>query len=250
MKGIPRDHPRYHSLIVRERIVEGVKQGIVHETGLIAHGRGEAFDYIIGEETIPHAEKSEMVAAAFLLSAVNPVISVNGNCAVLAADECISLSRSIPAKLEVNLFHRSDERVKRIIDYMKQRGADRVYGLKTDALIPGLNHDRALCEKDGIYTADVVLVSLEDGDRCEALKKMGKTVIAIDLNPLSRTARSSDVTIVDNVTRAIPNIEQWVKKLKNKSKKELQVDIIDQYNNKENLCGVMQYISKRLNSLF
>jgi 4-phosphopantoate--beta-alanine ligase len=35
---------------------------------------------------------------------------------------------------------------------------------------------------------------------------MGKKVIAIDLNPLSRTARAATLTIVDDVTRAIPAI--------------------------------------------
>ena len=44
---------------------------------------------------------------------------------------------------------------------------------------------------------------------------MSKTVVAIDLNPLSRTARTASVTIVDNVVRAIPNIKRWIKKLKN-----------------------------------
>ena len=33
-----------------------------------------------------------------------------------------------------------------------------------------------------------ILVPLEDGDRCEALVNMGKTVVVIDLNPLSRSA--------------------------------------------------------------
>ena len=94
-----------------------------------------------------------------------------------------------------------------------------MYGNKADARIPGLDHDRGLCDKDGIFSADVVLVPLEDGDRCQALKNMGKTVIAIDLNPLSRTAKTADVTIVDNVIRAIPNIEKWVKKLKNEDTK-------------------------------
>ena len=56
-----------------------------------------------------------------------------------------------------------------------------------------------------LYTsdaADVVLVPLEDGDRCEALVAMGKTVLVVDLNPLSRTARTATVTIVDEVGRA------------------------------------------------
>jgi 4-phosphopantoate--beta-alanine ligase len=46
---------------------------------------------------------------------------------------------------------------------------------------------------------------------------MNKTVIAIDLNPLSRTAKTASITIVDNVIRAIPNIGKWVKILKNSS---------------------------------
>jgi 4-phosphopantoate--beta-alanine ligase len=35
---------------------------------------------------------------------------------------------------------------------------------------------------------------------------MNKTVIAIDLNPLSRTARAASLTIVDEITRAVPGI--------------------------------------------
>jgi 4-phosphopantoate--beta-alanine ligase len=62
--------------------------------------------------------------------------------------------------------------------------------------------------------ADTVLVPLEDGDRTEALVKMGKTVVAIDLNPMSRTARSADITIVDNVIRTLPIMVAMVKELK------------------------------------
>ena len=74
-----------------------------------------------------------------------------------------------------------------------------------ERLLP-LSHDRALCLRQGIYGADVVLVPLEDGDRCEALVSMGKTVIVIDLNPLSRSARSASLTVVDELTRAVPTI--------------------------------------------
>ena len=79
MKKIPESHPRYLSLIVRERISQAMKKGLVHETGLIAHGRGEAFDYLLGEKTIPSADDAEKVAAAALLTAEKPVVSVNGN---------------------------------------------------------------------------------------------------------------------------------------------------------------------------
>ncbi|NLO77827.1 MAG: DUF137 domain-containing protein, partial [Methanomicrobiales archaeon] len=33
-----------------------------------------------------------------------------------------------------------------------------------------------------------------------------KTVITIDVNPLSRTAQTATLTIVDELTRALPNI--------------------------------------------
>ena len=48
---IPRSHPRYESLVIREKLVKGVKEGITALQGLIAHGRGEMFDYILGEKT-------------------------------------------------------------------------------------------------------------------------------------------------------------------------------------------------------
>jgi 4-phosphopantoate--beta-alanine ligase len=81
-----------------------------------------------------------------------------------------------------------------------------VPGKNPDASVPGQDHPRALATKGGIYDADVVLIPQEDGDRCETLTAMGKKVIAIDLNPLSRTARKATVSIVDNILRAMPNV--------------------------------------------
>jgi 4-phosphopantoate--beta-alanine ligase len=234
--------------MTREQISHAMKQGIVHETGLIAHGRGEAFDYLLGETTIPLADVAEKVAAAALLRAKNPVISVNGNVAALAADACISLGKSIPAAVEVNLFHRTPERVNKIAALLEKKGVDRLYGIHPTARIPGLDSDRALCEERGIFTADVILVPLEDGDRCQALQKMGKTVVAIDLNPLSRTAQTATITIVDNVIRAIPQIERWVTKLKVKELSQLD-KLITTWDNSKNLKKIMDFLSKRLNSL-
>ena len=248
MKEIPKSHPRYFSLKTREKVTQAMKKGLVHETGLIAHGRGEAFDYIIGEKTIPLAEDAEKVAAAALLCAKYPVISVNGNVVALASKECINLAESIPAKLEVNLFHRTNERVKKIANELKKQGAKKVYGIKADARIPGLDHDRSICDKEGIFSADVVLIPLEDGDRCQALIDMKKLVIAIDLNPLSRTAKTANITIVDNVVRAIPNIEKWVRKLKGQDRKILEA-MVKSWDNDKMLENVFSFISKRLNSL-
>jgi len=78
---------------------------------------------------------------------------------------------------------------------------------------------------------------------------MDKTVIAIDLNPLSRTAKTASITIVDNVIRAIPNIEQWVHKLKDASKDELNA-IVDMWDNEKMLGETLFFLSKRLNSLY
>ncbi len=238
---IPKSHPRYHSLILREKIAEGVKNGLVHETGMIAHGRGETFDYLLGEKTIPPADDAARVAAFYFRNGNNPVISVNGNVAVLAAEECIELTKATGAKIEVNLFHRTEERVRNIIKFLEAHGGRSILGEDAKERIPGLAHGRGKCCREGIYTADVVLIPLEDGDRCEALKRMGKVVITIDLNPLSRTARSADVTIVDNVVRALPNIKKHV------SEKE---KTMPKWDNERNLQECVQYICERLSSLY
>ncbi len=207
--NIPPDHPRAASLRVRERMKDAVASGLVHPTGLIAHGRGEAFDYLLGERTPPEAEEAVAEAARLLKSARRPVLSLNGNVVALAAAECLAVARALPGLvLEVNLFHRTADRVARLVRAMEAAGArqGQVLGERPDFRIPGLASDRAQCCKAGIGEADVVLVPLEDGDRCQALKAMGKRVVTIDLNPLSRTARAADVTIVDELTRALPRL--------------------------------------------
>lgn len=201
---IPPDHPRYRSLVTRGHLAESVKKGIVSLEGLTAHGRGEAFDYFLGERTTESALGAERTAAALLMNARHPVLSVNGNTAALAAHEIAGLQKASGAMVEVNLFHRTEERVHRIEEVLREAGAD-VFSGPAERLLP-LSHDRAWCRREGMFSADVILVPLEDGDRCEALVRMGKTVIAIDLNPLSRTARAATLTIVDELTRALPNI--------------------------------------------
>lgn len=248
MSEIPKNHPRYLSLKTREQIAKGVQNGLVHITGLIAHGRGEAFDYLIGETTIPPADKATQIAAAFLLLAENPVISINGNVAALASEDSVHLAKLIPAKLEVNLFHRTPERIVKITDSLKNAGARHIYGQTGDAHIPGLEHDRGICDSKGIFSADVILVPLEDGDRCVALKNMGKTVITIDLNPLSRTTQTADVTIVDNLIRALPNLQNWILKLEKHNNSTLQ-SITQKWDNIQNLQKVREFMAKRLNSL-
>jgi 4-phosphopantoate---beta-alanine ligase len=224
---IPPNHPRYRSLVTRAVLAENMRTGIVSPEGLTAHGRGEAFDYFIGERTTKSALIAEKTAAALLLSATNPVISVNGNAAALAAREIAELQKACGAKVEVNLFHRTEERVHQIEDLLRRAGAD-VFSGSAELLLP-LSHDRAWCRREGMYTADVIVVPLEDGDRCEALVKMGKTVIAIDLNPLSRTSRTATLTIVDELTRALPNITDACNNLSAAEQWQLQSSLDNNY---------------------
>lgn len=230
-------HPRAVSLKIRDQLVRGVEQGITSKHGLIAQGRGEAFDYLIGERTQDFAEKGIQAAAAALLLAKYPVLSVNGNSAALLAKEYIALAKLLNCPIEVNLFHRTQKREKAIQNYLKKLGARPIVGVGKDASveIEGIASKRKFVSPHGIKKADVVFVPLEDGDRTEALIKIGKKVITIDLNPLSRTAQKATITIVDNIVRALPQVIKKVKEYKNTDKETLK-KIIKNYDNKVTLC--------------
>ena len=224
---IPRDHPRYISLKIRERLARYAKKGIVSLEGLTAHGRGEAFDYLIGERTTESAFLAQRTAAALLMAARYPVISVNGNTAALAADQIADLQRVSGALVEVNLFHRTKKRMESVERLLQDAGVE-VFSGEAERLLP-LSHGRAWCRRGGIFSSDVVFVPLEDGDRCEALVTMGKTVITIDLNPLSRTARAATLTIVDELTRAVPNITNACNELSKEERDHLAVSFDNNY---------------------
>ncbi|MFO7796849.1 MAG: 4-phosphopantoate--beta-alanine ligase [Promethearchaeati archaeon] len=243
--SIPKDHPRYESLKNRHKIIEGMKNLVVAEAGLIAHGRGESFDYIIGEKTNEAAKNAiEAAVAAFLLSE-DPVISVNGNVAALVPNDLVKFSKVINAPLEINLFYRKEGRIQAIKKVLKNSGAKRLLGTKENEMveIEELSSNRRKVDPDGIKKADLVFVPLEDGDRTEALKKIGKQVISIDLNPISRTALWADITIVDNIIRALPLMIKKAKELKELSKDDLQ-SILENFNNKKNIQESLDLIIK------
>ena len=223
MHKISPTHPRAKSLIIREKLVEGFCNGIVVPEGLIAHGRGEAFDYLLGEKTTKYAYNAEKVAVCLLLLSNNSVISVNGNAAALCASGLINLSNITKSKIEINLFHKSIIRSKVIGRILRKEGAKEVLGLNTKlrSAIKDISSNRKYVDKNGIMNSDTVFVALEDGDRTQSLVKMGKKVISIDLNPLSRTAIASHVTIVDNIIRAIPNMIRISKELINSDRSYL-----------------------------
>jgi 4-phosphopantoate--beta-alanine ligase len=178
------------------------------------------------------------------------VISINGNVAALAADEIVRLSQVCKAKIEVNLFYRSIDREQAIAKLLKQTGAKEILGVgkNASARIPELSSERRRVDPKGILEADVVLVPLEDGDRTEALIKLGKKVIAIDLNPLSRTAQKATIAIVDNVVRTLPKLIEMTEKLAKQSVKEQQKTLA-MFDNKKNLAESVSLIEKRLKKI-
>ena len=204
-------HPRYQSLLMRQQLERAAKKGMLADSALIAHGRGEAFDYLLGEQTIPSAFDATVEAAARLISAKKPIISVNGNAVALAGKELLEVANMLDCPIEVNIFYRTPERMSALISHLEEIKLSnnievQILGTNPDAIIPGLEGPRAKCHNDGIFQSDVILVPLEDGDRCEALVAMGKEVLVIDLNPLSRTAKMASVTIVDELTRVVKNL--------------------------------------------
>src|SRR5690349_3224876 len=137
---------------MRQRLVAAVEAGLAHPSGLTAHGRGEAFDYLLGERTVEEAQAAERAAAMLLVAAARPVVSVNGNVAALAAGEVVELAAAVNAKrggkhalaLEANVFHAGEARVRKIVEVLEAAGAEGVLGRNRTARIPGLASQRAL----------------------------------------------------------------------------------------------------------
>ena len=206
---IPGSHPRAESLRIRARLSAGFESGIVAAEGLLAHGRGEAFDYMLGERSRAPAKRAARAAARALLRAESPAISVNGNLAALCPAETVALARAVGAEIEVNTFYGPARRRARIAAHLGRFGAGRVHGAgRRRHRVPGLEGPRGAADS-AVHGADAVLVALEDGDRTEALVRAGKKVIAVDLNPFSRTARRASITVVDNVVRAMPLLAKY-----------------------------------------
>jgi 4-phosphopantoate--beta-alanine ligase len=245
--AVPPSHPRYHSLVARHRIEDGVRLGITTPTGLVAHGRGEAFDYLLGERSHPFAVQACTAAAAALLCAAKPVLSINGNTAMLVAEEMISLGRTAGALLEINIFHDAPERRQKIAERFRSFGSE-ILGVVPDARLEGLSSDRAKVDSRGMLDADCVVVALEDGDRTEFLVRAGKQVIAVDLNPLSRTPQTAQISIIDNVQRAFPLLEKEIDRLRGQGRAAWEA-ILASYDNRSILRAAEEAIRNGLQAL-
>lgn len=244
---VDKNHPRFISLTIREKLVAGVEKGITSRAGLIAHGRGEAFDYLLGEKTHDFAKRAIQVSACHLLMSKNPILSINGNAAALCLKDFVDVAVILQCKIEVNLFHFSKEREENIERAVSKLDSFVLFShqKRKTMIIPNIASRRKIVLRDGIGKADTIFVPLEDGDRCKTLVSLGKIVLTVDLNPLSRTAQSSTVTIVDNITRAMPELLKQLKQLKEKSTQEKQT-LIQKFDNKKNLSEATKEIIRYL----
>ena len=236
-------HPRYQSLLLRHRLEEAEKLGMLAGSAMIAHGRGEAYDYLLGEQTIPSAHEATLHALKALSNAERPVISLNGNAVALAGEQLLVLAQQLNCPVEINIFYRTPERMSALLGRLesikKERSIDvEILGAEPNARIPGLKGPRAKCTKEGIIDSDTILVPLEDGDRCEALVAMGKTVIVIDLNPLSRSAKMGTIAIVDELSRVVENMLSQFDSIK-------MSKTSNTYDNDETLRDALQHIATK-----
>jgi 4-phosphopantoate--beta-alanine ligase len=238
-------HPRYQSLMMRKRVSEAGAKGMLAESAMIAHGRGEAFDYLLGEQTTDSALEATREVAARLVRGNKPVLSLNGNAIALAAREFLTIASQLDCPIEINIFYRTPQRMGALLAHLKLLNTNleldvEILGATPNARIPGLEGPRAACQQEGIMEADVILVPLEDGDRCEALVAMGKEVLVIDLNPLSRSARTGTVTVVDEVTRMAKNLIQLIP----------QKPEVTDWNNDKGLQDSLDHIAKSISNKF
>ena len=232
-----KSHPRYESLLKRHRLELAAGKGMLADSAMIAHGRGEAFDYLLGEKTSDNAYVATKNALAHLMAAKRPIITVNGNTAALAGKELLQIAQYLNCPVEINIFYRTERRVSVMLEHLEKIKSEhnlttKILGEKPDSKIPGLEGPRAKCCHDGIYSSDVILVPLEDGDRCEALVNMGKTVIVVDLNPLSRSAKMASITIVDEISRVATNMLDIIE---NDDVVDIDIDFINKRNLKKSL---------------
>ena len=259
MVEVPESHPRKKSLLSRQKIVDATKNGLLADSAMIAHGRGEAFDYLLGEKTSNSARLAIKESASRLIESDNPVISVNGNTVVLAGKSLIRVAAALNCPIEVNIYYRTEERMSKLNSFLEkqkeivsqEKNPDnwigdwnnavksvKILGKEGDGRIQGLEGPRSICSSQGIEKADVILGPLEDGDRCDALGNLGKQVLVVDLNPLSRTAKMATITIVDEISRAA---ELLLEDVINKEQMESWLDFA--WNNQDVLNDALKIIA-------
>ncbi len=215
MTKIPRSHPRYSSLITREKLIEAYEDGILDEGTLIEFGREEAVDYLIGERTIEEAYRSTKVAVAYILLSKNPMIVLDGVCLALSANEIKKICRS----LGLSIYLGESEVRERLIGRLKEEEIEPKEYMDTNLLI--------FHRKNKIF------------------RDFNGRKIYFGLNIFSNDLKGVDVVIIDNVIRFFSNIEEIFDKLREKSRREL-IKITEDYKNEEIFMETLNFVIKRI----
>jgi len=191
MVEIPDSHPRKKSLLSRQKMVEGSSKGLLADSAMIAHGRGEAFDYLLGERTTESARGAIRESAARLKDANSPVISVNGNTVLLAGKKALRLAALLGCPIEVNLYYRTPERIAGLLTLLEEQ----------KMVVLGESGPEGFEGKWADSVRAVSLLGSSPDFRIEGLEGPRS-----HCNPLSRSAKMATVTIVDEVSRAFEGI--------------------------------------------
>ena len=132
MGEVPPSHPRYNSLIARKLLTDAADDGLLADSALIAHGRGEAYDYLLGEKTSASALLSIKQAAAVMKNANKCVISLNGNAVALAAENLLRCATILQCPVEINIYYRTPERMKALLSRLEKVRQDVMKSKKPD----------------------------------------------------------------------------------------------------------------------
>jgi len=224
MTEIPRSHPRYSSLLTRERLVEAYEEGILDEGALIEFGREEAVDYLIGERTIEEAYRSTEVAVSYILLSKNPMIVLDGVCIALAANEIKKICRLL--RLSVYIGEDSSEVRERLV------GRLNLSPMK-EGIEPKERMDR-----------DLLIVHGKN----KIFRAFNGIKIYFGLNIFSNDINEMDIVIVDSVTRFFSTIEEIFNKLRKKSRREL-IEITKDYNKEEIFIDTLNFVVNRIERL-
>ncbi|VUT26291.1 MAG: 4-phosphopantoate--beta-alanine ligase [Candidatus Methanolliviera sp. GoM_oil] len=221
MTEIPKSHPRYASLITRERLIEAYEEGILDEGALIEFGREEAVDYLIGERTIEEAYRSTKVAVSYILLSKNPMIVLDGVCIALAASEIKKICGALGLSVYIgeDLSEVRERLVGRLSLSPMKEGIEPKERMDTDLLI--------VHGKNKIF------------------RDFNGRKIYFGLKIFSNDLKEMDVVILDSVVRFFSTIEEIFNKLREKSRREL-IEITKDYNKGEILIDTLNFVVKRI----
>jgi len=241
MTDIPVSHPRYKSIIVREKLVKAYTNNLLNDEDLIDFGKEEAVDYFLGEKTTKMAYKSYILSISSSILAKKPALVLDNISCILAEDTIGKFAKpTAPVSPFIDTCH---DRVKKIRFFWGDR------------LLIGFNKnnfDERLLNRinipyfeyatiDDLLDLGIDLLFYHKRDRhLERLKNTKK--IYFGLNLFSKDYSYADIIVFDNITRFFTNLENLYFRLIKKDK-EMISKMITRYNN---VCFLKEYIKEMI----